>query len=76
MLKSRGKDPVEREKQLRRGREKISQVPGKVKVRRGRAQMERWPFCGKKDISSPVTSRKEEKSGLDAEEYEHLIVGS
>lgn len=29
-----------------------------------------------KDISSPVTSRKEEKSGLDAEKYEHLIVGS
>lgn len=73
MLKSRGKDPVGREKQLRLERGKISQVPGKVKVRRGRAQR---PFCRKTDIPSPVTSRKEEKPGLDAEEDEHLIVGS
>lgn len=77
MFKSQGKDPVERELLTRREREKISEVPGKVDSEKIQStQMERLPLCRKKDISSPVTSRKEENLDLDVERCIHLMVES
>ena len=38
--------------------------------------MERLPLCRKKDITSPVKSRKEEKLDLDVERCTHSMVGS